>query len=279
LGQIVTNTTSDNHSWTGAAILLTLGLALEVKKMEIWRQGNEITGVCSMIAKLLVVEDSPEFQSMIKSALGRTLAVEICSSLSEARQKIKTHQFDLIILDAVLPDGSGFDFCSELQSQKATQKVPVIFLSGQNVINDTVQGLNLTAEDYLAKPFDPTELKARVDSKLRKNQMKIQDEAIIERGPLRMNLGNYSAVMSVTGRHIKLDLTPIEYKILYRLAMNPGHILTRQQLIDNVWGVGAYIEDRSVDKHISSLRKKLDSFSNHIRTVSGLGYQFVTDPR
>jgi DNA-binding response OmpR family regulator len=109
--------------------------------------------------------------------------------------------------------------------------------------------------------------------------VKIQDDTLLERGPLKMNLPNYTAIMTVDSKDTKLDLTPIEYKILYRLAKNPGHILTRQQLIDNVWGVGAYIEDRSVDKHISSLRKKLGEFSNHIRTVSGLGYQFVTDPR
>lgn len=229
-----------------------------------------------MMPKLLVVEDSPEFQLMIKSALGRGLQLEVCSSLNEARQKVHSDSFDLILLDVVLPDGSGFEFCSELQNGERTQSVPVIFLSGQQTVKDKVLGLTLGAEDYVTKPFDPTELKARVDSKLRKNQIKAQDETTIERGPLKMNLPNYSAIMSVSGKDTKLDLTPIEYKILYRLAKNPGYILTRQQLIDAVWGVGAYIEDRSVDKHISSLRKKLGDFSNHIRTVSGLGYQFVT---
>ena len=131
----------------------------------------------------------------------------------------------------------------------------------------------------MTKPFDPIELKARVENKLRKQQSQSHEDSFLERGPLRMSLPNYSATMNVQGKETKLDLTPIEYKILYRLAKHPGNILTRQQLIDSVWGVGAYIEDRSVDKHISSLRKKLDAFSNHIRTVSGLGYQFVIDPR
>jgi len=257
----------------------TFKLAQGAEKMEIWSQGEQKTGVQSMMPKLLVVEDSQEFQMMIKSALGRGLHLEVCGSIGEARQKIQTNQFDLILLDVSLPDGSGFEFCSELQNHEKTHKTPVIFLSGRNAVTDKVLGLTLGADDYVTKPFDPTELKARVENKLRKQQVKIQDDTLLERGPLKMNLPNYTAIMTIDSKDTKLDLTPIEYKILYRLAKNPGHILTRQQLIDNVWGVGAYIEDRSVDKHISSLRKKLGEFSNHIRTVSGLGYQFVTDPR
>lgn len=247
--------------------------------MEIWNQGEQKVSASLMMPRVLVIEDSQEFQLMIKSALGRGLQVEICATLAEARQKVSNDVFDLILLDVALPDGSGFEFCSELQGQEKTRKVPIIFLSGRNATTDKVLGLTLGAEDYVTKPFDPTELKARVDSKLRKSNVKTQDETTIERGPLKMHLPNYTALMIINGKETKLDLTPIEYKILYRLAKNPGHILTRQQLIDNVWGVGAYIEDRSVDKHISSLRRKLGDFSNHIRTVSGLGYQYVEDPR
>ncbi len=247
--------------------------------METWNSVEQKVSANIMMPKILVVEDSQEFQLMIKSALGRGLHIEVCGTLADARQKISNEVFDLILLDVALPDGSGFEFCTELQAQEKTQKVPVIFLSGRNATTDKVLGLTLGAEDYVTKPFDPTELKARIDSKLRKGSMKTQDETTIERGPLKMHLPNYTAIMTINGKETKLDLTPIEYKILYRLAKNPGHILTRQQLIDNVWGVGAYIEDRSVDKHISSLRRKLGDFSNHIRTVSGLGYQYVIDPR
>jgi DNA-binding response OmpR family regulator len=247
--------------------------------MEIWNTDANKAGTQTMMPKVLVVEDSQEFQLMIKGALGRGLQLEICATLAEARQKLGAEQYDLILLDVTLPDGSGFEFCSELQSNEKSVKTPIIFLSGRNATTDKVLGLTLGAEDYVTKPFDPTELKARVESKLRKSTVKAQDETTIERGPLRMHLPNYTAMMIVAGKETKLDLTPIEYKILYRLAKNPGHILTRQQLIDNVWGVGAYIEDRSVDKHISSLRRKLGDFSNHVRTVSGLGYQFVVDPR
>ncbi len=247
--------------------------------MEAWKQSEGFTGMQSMMPRVLVVEDSQEFQIMIKGALGKGMALETCPTLSEARQKVSTESFDLILLDVTLPDGNGFEFCTELQNQEKTSKIPVIFLSGRNAVTDKVLGLTLGADDYVTKPFDPTELKARVESKLRKNQVKTPDETVLERGPLKMNLPNYTAVMNLNGKETKLDLTPIEYKILYRLAKSPGHILTRQQLIDSVWGVGAYIEDRSVDKHISSLRKKMGDYSNFIRTVSGLGYQFVTDAR
>lgn len=247
--------------------------------MEMWSQSEQLMGARAMMPKLLVVEDSKEFQLMVKSALGRGMQVEVCATLAEARKKISSESYDLVLLDIALPDGTGFDFCSELQGNEKTMKLPIIFLTGRTATTDKVLGLTLGADDYVTKPFDPTELKARVESRLRKSTAKTQEESTIERGPLRMNLPNYTATMIVEGRETKLDLTPIEYKILYRLAKNPGHILTRQQLIDNVWGVGAYIEDRSVDKHISSLRKKLGEYSNYVRTVSGLGYQFVTDPR
>jgi DNA-binding response OmpR family regulator len=247
--------------------------------MDFWSQSDPAMGAKAMMPKILVVEDSKEFQLMVKSALGREMQAEVCESLTEARKKVNSESYDLILLDIALPDGSGFDFCTELQRNERTQRLPIIFLTGRTATTDKVLGLTLGADDYVTKPFEPTELKARVESQLRKSSAKVQEESTIERGPLKLNLPNYTATIVVDGRETKLDLTPIEYKIIYRLAKNPGLILTRQQLIDNVWGVGAYIEDRSVDKHISSLRKKLGDCSNYVRTVSGLGYQFVTDLR
>ena len=230
-----------------------------------------------MTLKILVVEDSPEYQLMIRGALGSAMNMDFCSTLQEARTRTSQSVYDLVLLDVTMPDGNGFEFCSELQRNEKTKKVLVIFLTGHSSTADKVMGLNLGAEDYITKPFDPIELKARIDNKLRKNILLSQEDASFERGPLKMHLPTYSAYMRDQGQEMKLDLTPIEYKILYRLAKNPNQILSRQQLIDGVWGNGAFIEDRSVDKHISSLRKKMGETATTIRTVSGLGYQFVSD--
>lgn len=243
-----------------------------------WSRGDTTDRGARMFPKILVIEDSPEYQLMVKNSLGRNLAVTVCPNLTEARKAMRAGDIDLIILDVMLPDGSGFDFCSELQADEKTAKIPVIFLTGKAAVTDKVLGLTLGAEDYLTKPFEAAELKARVDSKLKKAMTAKQDESVIVRGALRLELPTYGAFLTTaTAGERKLDLTPIEYKLLYRLAKNPGHILSRQQLIDSVWGPSAFIEDRSVDKHISSLRKKLGDYAFSIRTVSGLGYQFATE--
>lgn len=228
-----------------------------------------------MLPKVLVVEDSVEFQAMIRATLGKNIQVTMASTLSEARAAARSQQFDLFLLDVMLPDGSGFDFCSELQADTKTQSTPVIFLTGKTGVTDKVLGLTLGADDYMTKPFEPAELRARVESKLKKALSQKQDENILHRGWVRLEVPTYTAFLLTEQGERKLDLTPIEYKLLYRLAQHPGHILTRQQLIDLVWGQNTFLEERSVDKHVSSLRKKLDMFGKKIRTVSGLGYQFV----
>jgi len=239
--------------------------------------GPEQRGGATMLPKVLVVEDSAEFQAMIRSTLGRNLQLDVCSNLAEARNHLRSGDVDLIILDVMLPDGSGFDFCAELQNEEKTQKIPVIFLTGKTAVTDKVLGMTLGAEDYVTKPFEPAELKARVDSKLKKAMLQKQDDSILQRGALRLELPTYSVFKIGAEGEKKLDLTPIEYKLLYRLARHPGHILSRQQLIDQVWGPSTFLEERSVDKHISSLRKKLGDCGIYIRTVSGLGYQFVAE--
>src|SRR4051812_6673043 len=121
--------------------------------MEMWSTDEERAGTRVMMPKVLVIEDAKEFQLMIKSALGRGLHLEIVATLAEARQKLSSERFDLILLDVTLPDGNGFEFCTEIQNDDKSMGAPIIFLSGRNNTTDKVLGLTLGAEDYVTKPF------------------------------------------------------------------------------------------------------------------------------
>ncbi|MBK9322918.1 MAG: response regulator transcription factor [Bdellovibrionaceae bacterium] len=230
-----------------------------------------------MMPTVLAVDDSREIHPFLKTALGQTCSLLLAGSLREADDILTKNEVHLILLDVGLPDGSGFDFCTNLQSQDATQKIPVIFLTGKVGVGDKVLGLALGAEDYVTKPFDILELRARVESKLKKFLYNAKEESYFQRGNLKFELSTYSIYLNELSGNQKLSMTPIEFKLLLKLARAPGYVLSRDQLIDSVWGDSVYIEDRSVDRHISSIRKKLGGCSNYIRTVPGLGYQFLAE--
>lgn len=230
-----------------------------------------------MMPTVLAIDDSKEIHPFLKTALSQTCSLLLAGSLKEAEEILAKNEIHLILLDVGLPDGSGFDFCTALQSQDATQKIPVIFLTGKVGVGDKVLGLALGAEDYVTKPFDVLELRARVESKLKKFLYYAKEETYFQRGSLKFELSTYSIYLNENSGNQKLNMTPIEFKLLLKLARSPGYVLSREQLIDSVWGDSVYIEDRSVDRHISSIRKKLGTCSSYIRTVPGLGYQFLAE--
>lgn len=228
--------------------------------------------------KILVVEDSIEFQKTIEMALGFKYKVECVDSLSLARNKVQKGNYSLILLDIMLPDGMGFDFCKEIQENAELSTIPVIFLTAKDSFSDKMIGFSLGADDYVTKPFDPAELLLRVDSRITKAQKKKYMTENIHRGPLRLEVPSMAAFLKKrTDDESRLDMTPIEFKILLKLVQNNEQVLSRQQLMDSVWGHEVYVEDRSIDKHISALRKKLNPFGDMIKTVSGVGYMF--EPR
>jgi two-component system phosphate regulon response regulator PhoB len=227
-----------------------------------------------MQEKILLIEDAVDFQKLIEQTLNFKYKIDIAGSLAEARERLARNTYSLILLDVTLPDGLGFDFCRELQATNEHAMTPLIFLTGRTTISDKMIGLSAGAEDYLTKPFDPAELLLRVDHRITKSEKRKYHSENIQRGPLRLDLNSMAVYVAKDQNEVRLDLTPIEFKLLLKLAQNTHRVLSRQQLIDGVWGQGVYIEDRSIDKHISAIRKKLDSYGNSIKTVSGLGYEF-----
>lgn len=233
-----------------------------------------------MAQTILIVETDEAQKKWILQSLGNNMQYVFFQTLDPVKEYVIKNACSLIILGQQMNikntgENEKLVFINEMKLNPMMKSTPIVVVAKTDSIAEKVTALQLGAEDYLVYQMDPLEFQARILNKLRKANAYSVEEKIISRGGLEINVPNYSASIIINGQKIELDLTPIEYKILIRLAKQPGHILTRQQIIESVWGQNTNIENRSVDKHISSLRKKLGGDSKFIRTVSGLGYQFV----
>jgi two-component system phosphate regulon response regulator PhoB len=228
------------------------------------------------MARILVVEDAVEAQQLLTGILSDLHELVFASSVAECLNRLETGgEFGLILLDAMLPDGDGFELCKQMRENPATSSIPIIVVTGKGGISDKVTGFSLGADDYVVKPFDPLELRARVDAKLKRPPPK-SDEPY-RKGDLIVNVGSQRAFLLRTGEKdpVDLGLTPIELKILYLLVRNEGKLLTRAQLLEEIWGnQHVHVVDRTVDKHICSLRTKLSNKASYIRTIPRAGYVF-----
>lgn len=227
-----------------------------------------------MHSKILLVEDSLEFQKMIESTMGFKYKIDCAASLEEAKAKIHSGDYALILLDVVLPDGTAFDLIRDIRDYLELSHTPIIFLTAKNSISDKFTGFSLGADDYVTKPFDTTELMLRVDSLILKSLKRKYHSENIQCGPIRLEVLNMSIFIDENGTERQINVTPIEFKLLLKLIQNNHKVLSRQQLLDSVWGNGVFIEDRSIDKHISAIRKKIHPYGEHIKTMSGVGYKF-----
>ncbi len=223
---------------------------------------------------ILVVEDSADSALIIKSSLGFKFKIEIVGTLAEARMKLVHTSYSLLLIDVLLPDGLGFDLYKEFNQTLERSGTPVIFLTSKNSIEDKYLGFSLGADDYVTKPFDPDELLLRVESQVLRSQRRRFLSENISRGPLRLEVQSMAAYLKVDEGEKHISLTPIEFKLLLHLAQNPNLVLSRTQLLQAIWGSQVFIEDRSIDKHICTLRKKIHPYEAAVKTVSGIGYKF-----
>lgn len=230
-----------------------------------------------MYNRILLVEDSQESQKIIESSLSFKYKLDCVDSISAARlrkSQIENNFYDLILLDILLPDGTGFDLCREMQSAIESSSTPVFFLTAKDSLSDKLTGFSLGADDYVTKPFDSAELLVRIDSKILKSQKRKFLSQNIVQGPIRLNISCMSVYLQNNDQEKRVDMTPVEFKLLLKLIQSKQKILSRQELMDSVWGGDVYIEDRSIDKHISAIRKKINPFGDFIKTVYGIGYEF-----
>ena len=227
--------------------------------------------------RVLVVEDEPDIAGLIKHTLERSgeLLVDIVDSGDAALKAVTQRPPDLIVLDLNLPVLGGLEVCRILRSRPATTRVPIIIVTAASGETDRVTGLDVGADDYLTKPFSPRELAARVRAVLRRGNTTDSQEA--------------RATPIFTGRHLTADfdaiaiavdgtairLTRREFELLKHLVENRNRVLSRDRLLERVWGYDRVIETRSVDVHVGRLRGKLGAAGKQIETVVGLGYRFV----
>ncbi len=228
--------------------------------------------------KILVIDDEIAIRELIELVLKKeNYLVKTAENGVAGLKEVNTFQPDLVLLDLMLPDYSGYDLCREI-TKKST--VPVIMLSAKNEIIDKVLGLELGAEDYLTKPFDNRELIARINVVLRRfetsSQRKDENTEFIRCGELEIDL----EMKRVLKGGIQISLTAKEFKILEILSKRPKKIFTRDELLEIIWGYDYLGDSRSVDMTIMRLRKKLEEdYENprYIKTIYGFGYQFEGD--
>jgi DNA-binding response OmpR family regulator len=226
------------------------------------------------VPRVLVVEDEQDIAGLIKHALERSGdgQVQIVSSGDAALRAVTEQLPDLVILDLNLPVLSGTEVCRILRGRPATATVPIIMLTARTGESDRVAGLDLGADDYVTKPFSLRELAARVRAVLRRRQQPATPDAHVYRGAHL--LADFDAVaISVDGSPVRL--TRREFELLRFLVENRNRVLSRDRLLERVWGYDRFIETRSVDVHVGRLRAKLGAAGQQIETVVGLGYRFV----
>jgi two-component system response regulator RegX3 len=221
---------------------------------------------------ILLVEDEPSIVEPLVEALeGEGFAVETAGGVHEAIAAAARAKPDLVLLDLMLPDGSGFDVCRELRRHS---QVPIIMLTARGDEADRVVGLEIGADDYVTKPYSPRELVARIRAVLRRgNDEPAPSTPVLAAGPVRMDVERHE--VSVDGRETRLPLK--EFELLELFLRNAGRVLTRAQLIDRVWGSDYVGDTKTLDVHVKRLRAKIEpdpAAPAYLVTVRGLGYKY-----
>jgi phosphate regulon transcriptional regulator PhoB len=225
--------------------------------------------------KILVIEDEPDIRKLVLYNLAQErFSVLEAEDGEQALKLLQREKPNLVILDLMLPGLSGMELCKLLRQRSDTASLPILMLTAKAGEADRIVGLEMGADDYLAKPFSPREMVARVKAILRRAEAKpAADSASYERGPLKIDFSTYEVF--VRGKTVKLTLK--EFELLRFLVQNPARVLNRDQLLDRVWGGDTFVTPRTVDVHIRRLRKAIekdDSKPKWILTVRGVGYKF-----
>jgi two-component system, OmpR family, alkaline phosphatase synthesis response regulator PhoP len=224
--------------------------------------------------RVLIVEDEQDIAALIKHTLERTADADadIVGSGDAALKAVADRTPDLIILDLNLPVVNGVEVCRILRSRADAKRVPILMLTARSSEDDRVAGLELGADDYVTKPFSLRELAARVRAVLRRTAAVEERPPEVYRGDRLM--ADFEAVaVSVDGSTIRL--TRREFELLRYLVLNKNRVVSRDRLLERVWGYDRSVETRSVDVHVGRLRNKLGEAGRQIETVIGLGYRFV----
>lgn len=226
-----------------------------------------------MDATILIVEDERDIADLLRYNLQEAgFKTDYVRNGADALQRAIEKTPDLILLDLMLPEVDGMIVCRLLKNDPRTKNIPVVMVTAKTDEKDRVAGLELGADDYIIKPFSPREVVLRVSAVLRRIHIGKQTESTkqIETHGVTIDLDKHQ-VLTESG---PIDLTATEFKLITLFARSPGRVFTRDILMDVIWGQDYYGIDRTVDTHVSRLRRKLGEFGKHIETVHGVGYRF-----
>ena len=222
--------------------------------------------------QILVVDDEPNIVQLARLYLERDgYAITSVGNGQQALDAIRTQQPDLVVLDVMLPQVDGFEVCRRLRAED--NPVPIIMVTARDDDIDKILGLELGADDYLTKPFNPRELVARVRAVLRRG---VTSQQLATQAPLQID----DLEINFSGREVHINGEPVElrtqeFEVLKVLAENKGIVLSREQLLSKAWGYDFYGQTRTVDVHIAQLRRKIAASQVQIETVTGIGYKLV----
>lgn len=222
-----------------------------------------------MKQKILVVDDEIDILSLLQYNLEKA-GYKVLSAKDgpEAIELARRERPDLVVLDIMLPSMEGTEVCKAIKNLESTTHIPIIMLTAKSEEVDRIVGLELGADDYITKPFSPRELILRVKAVLKRGQKEEQIHTV-DAGPIHIDVDRFS--VSVRGEPV--NLTATEIKLLIELTRSWGRVLSRERLLDRVWGSECFVTDRTVDTHIRRLREKLGKAADYIETVRGFGYR------
>ncbi len=235
------------------------------------------------MANLLLIDDSEDIKVMIAALLGRDHTITWAANLEQARKAIlEKKKFDLVVLDVDLPDGNGVEFLGS----GLPEETAVILLTAYDSVNTRVLGFTFGAEDFIAKPFDPTEFQVRVTARLKLLQRHSQRQSgdtktnrpsTLKAGLIELDLERQKAfdLRPLAGMEKKreLDLTPVEFRLLLLFVRSKGDVVPRESILTNVWGDEVHVSPRVVDHHVSAVRRKIAETGTRIESIYGIGYK------
>lgn len=227
---------------------------------------------------VLLVDDSEDTYAMMRSVVGNGVHLIWAETLASAWKIIGSEMLSLILLDIELPDGNGIDLCSQLYGRGVLAKTPIFFLTSHGDLSERVMGFTAGADDYIVKPFVPIELRARIEAKLRKVEAQRKHSNVLKWKEIEINRNRQEVQILTDAGVKKVDLTSLEFKLLLYFAANAENVLSRDEVLDEIWGKDVHVYSRSVDTHVSKLRKKLGAAGHVIKSVHGSGYRFCPSP-
>jgi two-component system alkaline phosphatase synthesis response regulator PhoP len=224
--------------------------------------------------RVVIIEDEKDIVELVRYNFRKEgYEVESFGRGREGLDFLRRNPVDVVLLDILLPDDDGFNICRRLRADDRLRALPVIFLTAKGEEVDRVLGLEIGGDDYVVKPFSPRELVARVKAVLRRQERVAEKREVVEVGSVRLD----TRTQEVTVRGRSVQLSTLEFKLLYHLASHPRHVFNRDRLLDEVWGRDRFVTPRTVDVHIRRLREKIEALPNRpqfLQTVRGSGYRF-----